>query len=124
MAVKPEDIADLIESGVKFSEEDLVATGRAADGRVVFLEKGNSRAGLTHIIERHGAEFEQRGIGSADLPGFIINAVTKGKVVGYQGKGTGRPIYELEYNGSPQRVAVTVGNNGFVVGANPVGSGG
>ena len=40
-------------------------------------------------------------------------------VVHYQGKGTGRPIYEVNYKGSTQRVAVTVGSNGYIVGANP-----
>jgi hypothetical protein len=64
--------------------------------------------------------YEERG----RVPGFIMDAVTQGKVVGYQGRGTGRPIYELDYNGSTQRGAVTVGSNGFIVGANPVGSGG
>ncbi len=49
-----------------------------------------------------------------------MTAVTEGKIVGYQGRGTGRPIYEIEYNGKLQRVAVTVGDNGYIVGANPV----
>ena len=42
------------------------------------------------------------------------------KIVGYQGKGNGRPIYEFIYKGKKQRVAITTGNNGFVIGANPV----
>ncbi|MDY3521489.1 hypothetical protein JSO54_02760 [Riemerella anatipestifer] len=41
------------------------------------------------------------------------------KIVGYQGSGTGRPIYELIYKGTKQKVAITIGSNGFVVGANP-----
>lgn len=44
---------------------------------------------------------------------------SKGHIVGYQGKGTGRPIYEVDYNGTKRRVAVTVGSNGYIVGANP-----
>jgi hypothetical protein len=34
-----------------------------------------------------------------------------------------RPIYQTTIDGQPQRIAVTVGSNGFVVGANPAGSG-
>lgn len=37
----------------------------------------------------------------------------------FTGRGTGRPIYEFTYNGELHNVAITVGNNGFVVGANP-----
>ena len=39
--------------------------------------------------------------------------------MGYQGRGTGRPIYEFVYNGEVRQVAITVGSNGFIVGANP-----
>ena len=46
-----------------------------------------------------------------------MQAVLNGKQVGMQGT---RPIYEVTFNGVKQKVAVTVGNNGFVVGANMV----
>jgi hypothetical protein len=32
-----------------------------------------------------------------------------------------RPIYEVVVDGRTYRVAVSVGDNGFIVGANPVG---
>ena len=51
-----------------------------------------------------------------------MRAISEGKLVGYQGAGFGRPVYELTINGQAQRIAVTVGDNGFVVGANPRGS--
>lgn len=46
----------------------------------------------------------------------------EGKLVNYQGTGTGRPVFELTINGKRQRIAITVGDNGFIVGANPKGS--
>jgi len=46
-----------------------------------------------------------------------MEAATQGTQVGIQGT---RPIYEVVFKGIKKRVAVTVGNNGFVVGANPV----
>jgi hypothetical protein len=49
---------------------------------------------------------------------YVLTAVTKGKVVGMQRT---RPIYEFQWNGATHRLAVTVGDNGFIVGANPVG---
>lgn len=51
-----------------------------------------------------------------------MKAVTHGKIVGYQGSGTGRPIYESMINGKKYKIAITVGNNGYVVGANLRGS--
>ena len=35
-----------------------------------------------------------------------------------QGEDKGRPIYNLIYNGTERNVAITVGDNGYVVGAN------
>jgi len=51
-----------------------------------------------------------------------MKAVTDGKVVGYQGSGVGRLIYETMINGKKHNIAITVGNNGYVVGANLRGS--
>jgi len=46
-----------------------------------------------------------------------MQAVLSGKQVRMQGT---RPIFEVTFNGTAQRVAVAVGNNGYVVGANMV----
>lgn len=117
--VDPALIQKLQEGGVKFTPGNVVAAGENADGQVVFLETGNSRAGLTHIIEQHGGQFAQMGISEGRIPDFVVTAATEGRVVGIQGT---RPIFEVEFEGQARRVAVTVGSNGFVVGANPVGS--
>lgn len=101
--------------------DELTATTRNSSGKVVFLETGNSKAGLQHIVEEHGSQFAQMGLSEAQIPGVVMKAVSEGKLVGYQGSGSGRPIYELNINGQPQRIAVTVSDNGFVVGANPRG---
>lgn len=62
------------------------------------------------------------GLSEAYIPGVAMKAASQGRLVGCQGSGSGRPIYELNINGQPQRIAVAVGDNGFVVGANPRGS--
>ena len=76
----------------------------------MWLENGTDTAGLNHII---------KGITQEQIPDYVMNALENGKIVGYQGRGTGRPIYEFTYNGEIHKVAITVGNNGFIVGANP-----
>jgi len=109
--VDPALIQKLQESGVKFTPSNVVTAEENADGQVVFLETGNSRAGLTHIIEQHGGQFAQMGIPEEQVPDFVVTAATEGKVVRVQGT---RPIFEVEFEGQTRKVAVTVGSNGFV----------
>ena len=122
-AVSQADLNTLAANGVKFNPENVVATATTSNGRVVFLETGNSRAGLQHIVESHASDFANIGVSEAQIPNVVMKAVKEGDIVGYQGSGTGRPIYQTTINGQPQRIAVTVGSNGFIVGANPAGRG-
>ena len=114
---KPLD--ELANSGVKYNPEDIVAITKTADGKLVWLENGTDTAGLNHIITEHADDFLNKGIMQEQIPDYVMNALENGKIVGYQGRGTGRPIYEFTYNGEIHKVAITVGNNGFIVGANP-----
>lgn len=56
------------------------------------------------------------GITKEELPEFIITVLSEGKQVGIQNT---RPIYEAVYKGETKIVAIDVGSNGFIVGANP-----
>lgn len=88
---------------------------RTQEGKVVFLERGNLDAGLAHI-ERHAAEFAARGISEAQIPDAVMAAVTRGRIIGRQGT---RSVYEFDLKGKKQYLSITVGDNGFIVGANP-----
>ncbi len=110
-------------NGGALTTTSLAATARSPSGQVVFLETGSSTAGLRHIVQEHGPEFASMGISEAQIPSVVMRAVTEGKIVGYQGSGTGRPIYEVTVNGQAQRIAITISDNGFIVGANPRGTG-
>jgi filamentous hemagglutinin len=116
-------LQELAENGVKHNADDIMQIARGPDGKIVFLEKGNSRAGLQHIIEAHADDFARRGVPQDQIPDLVMTAVTEGKIVGSQGKGRasggGRAIYEVTYGGKKHYVAASVGNNGFIVGANP-----
>ena len=105
-------IADLQASGVKITPQNVVATSRNAAGQTVFLEKGNSSSGLTHILEAHGGDFARIGISPLEIPGVVTRAVTEGRFIGYQGAGTGRPIYQITIDGQTRNIAVTVADNG------------
>ena len=110
---------ELANSGVKYNPEDIVAITKTAAGKLVWLENGTDTAGLNHIITEHADDFLNKGITQEQIPDYVMNALENGKIVGYQGRGTGRPIYAFTYNGEIHKVAITVGNNGFIVGANP-----
>jgi uncharacterized Zn-binding protein involved in type VI secretion len=116
-------LEELAATGVKFSPEKIVAIDKDQSGKIIFLEIGDSKSGLRHIVERHGQEFAINGIHENAIPGAVMKALTQGKVVGYQGRGTERPIFEVLINARQQRLAITVSKNGYVVGANPKGSG-
>ena len=112
-------IVELKNAGIKFTELDLKWIFKNKNGKIIFLEEGNSKAGYQHILN-HKNEFITKGIAEENISDFIMEALNENKIVGYQGVGTGRPIYEITYKGIKQRVAITTSSNGFVVGANPV----
>ncbi|AJP58942.1 hypothetical protein UC34_22370 [Pandoraea vervacti] len=113
-ALTPEQVAGLSQPIPWYVEQTVREPGCAGTG--------TSAAGLQHVIEEHGPEFASMGVSQSQIPEVLIQAVTKGRIVGYQGAGTGRPIYEVSINGKEQRIAITVGSNGYIVGENPRGS--
>ncbi|WP_320064389.1 WXG100 family type VII secretion target [Micromonospora sp. RTGN7] len=115
---KQELLTELSQQGVKHNPEAIVAIGRDPNGRIVFLEIGNTRAGLAHITSRHANDFTAIGVPEESIAKLVFAAVTEGEIVGMQRT---RPIHEVLVEGRVYKVAVSVGNNGFIVGANPVG---
>jgi hypothetical protein len=112
-----QDLLDeLKRQGIKHNPDDIVEIGRTEAGQIVFLEKGNSRAGLQHITDRHAAEFASIGVPEEKIAKLVLTAVTTGRVVGTQRT---RPIYEVVFEGQLYKLAVSVGNNGFIVGGEP-----
>ena len=83
---------------------------------LAWLEKGNVGAGLVHIMFRHAGEFAAAGVRVEDIPALVKTALTQGTRVSTQG--AGRPVFEVAFQGKTLRVAVSVGDNGYVIGAN------
>ena len=110
-------IATLRDAGVKHTPEKIVDIRRTRDGRVIFLEDGSSWAGLQHIVTRHEEDFVRRGIAREDMAQAVMTAAIEGEIVGMQGN---RPVYKISDKGQEQLIAVTVSDNGYIVGANPV----
>lgn len=121
-ALKPEHLMEeLRQKGVKFTEDNVVMVTKTQTDKLAWLEKGNETAGLEHIINRHGDQFLQKGITAESIPSFLKTAIEKGRIVGNQGKFHSQPrvIYEVDYNGETIKVAITISDNGYIVGANP-----
>ncbi|MFJ8632763.1 RICIN domain-containing protein [Streptomyces sp. NPDC093568] len=114
----PKLLDRLADAGVKFNRADTIWVIEYAKPGVplAWLEKGNVNAGLTHIAFRHAGEFASAGVRVEDIPALVKTALTQGTRVGTQG--AGRPIFEVVFQGKTQRVAVSVGDNGYVIGAN------
>ena len=92
--------------------------GRNEAGQVLFLEKGNSRSGLQHILEGHAKDFANVGVRQDKIAKLVFTAAATGKVVGTQGT---RPAHEVFVEEKLYKIAVTVSRNGYTVGANPGG---
>lgn len=110
---------ELVRSGAKCIAENITGITKDPYGKIVWLETGTEKAGLNHIIEEHGSQFNEKGISNDEIPDYIMEAIRQGNIVGYQGKKNPRTIYEFVYEGKIQRIAITIGTNGFIVGANP-----
>lgn len=115
-------IDEVIANGDKISPDKVVMITKDPKGKIVWLETGNERSGLQHIIDKHEKEFNGKGIANKDIPNYVLEAVHQGNVIGLQGKRDPRTIYEFTYNGVKQRIAVQVSSNGYIVSANPKGS--
>ena len=121
-------IEELEQSNVKFTLKDIVFVTRDKTGQIVWLETGNSMAGLKHILDGNGktpgyaADFERAfGVKRDDLPAYLKTVITHGKIVSDNIVKVGaRDGYERVYYYEGKHVVVTaIGMNGFIVSAYP-----
>lgn len=112
-------IEEVISSGEKISPDKVLLITRDPNGKIIWMETGNGKSGLEHIITEHGHQFNGKGISNEDIPNYVLEAVHQDKIVGTQGKRNPRTVYEFTYNGERQCIAIQVGSNGYIVSANP-----
>lgn len=113
-------IAELRELGIKHTPNQILRINKLPNGQIVFLEQGKNGkrgSGFKHILENHELEFRLRSILPEDLPDAIMIALSQGTIIGYQQPD--RPIYEVNFQGRNQLIAITVSDNGYIVCANP-----
>ena len=120
---KNELIQKVIDQGHKISPDKVLDIGTMPNGKIVWIEigkLGERASGLAHILDKHNNELNNLGISNKDVPSFIIKVLAKNKVVGIQGEQNDFPrsIYETEVNKKIVYVAISVLENGYIVGAN------
>ncbi len=68
-------LAELQALGIKHDPTAIVGITKLSDGEIIFLETGNAKAGLQHILDKHGEDFVKRGIASNQLADAIMTAI-------------------------------------------------
>lgn len=115
----PALIAEVQRHGHKISPDRVVRIARARDDRVVWLEKGDDRSGLQHIMKPvRIANFERQGIVADEIVDAVFAALVHGEPRGVSGGD--RIVYEFSHRGQSGRMAISVSANGYIVGANPI----
>ena len=126
-------IKELEISGVKFSKEDIVFITKDKTGQTIWLENGNSSAGLEHIINGngrslgHAKDFEKAfGVSKAEIPNYLNKVISNGSVISNELKDiNGRSGFERIYYFNKKYYVLTgIGTNGFIVTAYPIEYGG
>lgn len=126
-------IKELELGGIKFSKEDIVFITKDKTGQTVWLEKGNSSAGLEHIINGngrspgHAKDFEKAfGVSKTEIPNYLNKVISNGSVISNELKDiNGRSGFERIYYFNKKYYVLTgIGTNGFIVTAYPIEYGG
>ncbi|MEB3429145.1 hypothetical protein VLK81_03760 [Citroniella saccharovorans] len=118
-SLKPDHLMEeLRNSGVKFTEEDVVMIAKQKNGELLWLERGNKVAGLIHIEEGHSENLKSAfGVNKNSIPSFIKNVIEQGRIISTVKKGKKMTrIYDF---GGKHYVLCALGTNGFIVSVYP-----
>ncbi len=113
-------VKEVKDRGGKITEKNVVFIVKGKDGKIIWLEKGKSKSespkpsGLKHIIEKHAPELKKNGISIKRIPELIKKAVEEAKIVGISG--VNRPVYETTFDKRVVHLAITISDNGYLVG--------
>lgn len=118
-APDPALITEVQRQGHKITPDRVVRIARTRDDRVVWLEEGDDRSGLQHLMRPDRiADFDGSGIAKKDVVDVVFTALLTGRPVGTSSRD--RVVYEISYRGHTRRIAISLSDNGYIVGANPI----
>lgn len=119
---KASEVEMLKKAGVKFNEKDVVFAIKDKRGNLLWLETGNDKAGLKHIVKNHKNDYQAvYGVGEKDIPGFIKNLLSSGNLLGERRViKNGKKGFERTYEYDNKHYTVAgIGENGFIVSVYP-----
>lgn len=70
--VDPKLMDELAKSGVKYNSDEVLMVTKNLDGKLLWLEKGNPKKGLEHILN-HSDDLLAKGVDVHNIPAFIKN---------------------------------------------------
>ncbi|MGG5342789.1 hypothetical protein IGI58_001256 [Enterococcus sp. AZ020] len=107
--LNPSLLDELSKSSVKYNPNNVVMVGKNSSNKLLWLEKGNNKAGLKHILNGHVKDFSAKGI--QDIPNFLHDTLKANPIK--QGTGPKGPYSVYIIDG--QKYTLAYGNNGFVI---------
>ena len=118
--VSPNLMAELAQSGQKYTPDAVQMITKNADGKLMWLETGSSSAGLEHIM-KHADDLAAKGVDVDNISAFIKNdLLTQNPIkTGSNAKG----LY-ADYIYNDQTFRLAYGTNGYIVSLYPVKQGG
>ncbi|MCY7341943.1 MAG: WXG100 family type VII secretion target [Pseudonocardia sp.] len=120
-AERRELLAQVAAAGHKIDPNETLHIVRAPDGRIVWLEKGNGRSGLSHMLRAERiAQFAGRGVRPEEVSTLAPRAITEGTRLGPVRDGG--VAYDVPFGDSRIDIVVVVGSNGYIVTAYPLES--
>lgn len=114
--VSPNLMAELAQSGQKYTPDAVQMITKNADGKLMWLETGSSSAGLEHIM-KHSDDLAAKGVDVDNISAFIKNdLLTQNPIkTGSNAKG----LY-ADYIYNDQTFRLAYGTNGYIVSLYPV----
>lgn len=114
--VDPKLMDELTKSGVKYNSADVLMVTKNADGKLLWLEKGNPKKGLEHILN-HSDDLLAKGVDVNNIPAFIKNDLLTQAPIN-TGRNANGLFADFAYNNQKFRLAY--GDNGFIVSLFPI----
>ena len=114
-------VEEVVAAGHKISPADVVQIVRAPDGRVVWLERGDGRAGLSHIL-RAGRirEFTECGVGLRRDPRPRGPGGDPREPARDEYATVATPTTSTSVAVAASRSSSSIGSNGYIVSAYPL----
>ena len=116
--LKPQKLfIELKESGHKYNQDKVVMITKNYFGKLMWLEEGNNKSGLKHILLRHGNRFDSK----TNIP-LLIKKILQTKPIKRISRQEGKQLADVFlYERDGKLYLIAYGDNGYIVSFYQVG---